>query len=149
MKKLTKEQELMLLKIERGRAILACELEKGFIDSGDIARLFRHDISYGFKKARDYREKVLIHIFNNPYMLCDQDNLDIDIKKLLPQILKTRYDIELEELYALYEQCYISDDELLERKEMLKFCYYESSVDGEEIAKNGKVRKLGSMKSVK
>ena len=113
MKKLTKEQELMLLKIERGKAILACELKKGFIDSRDIARLFRHNISYGFKKARDYREKILIHIFNNPYMLCDQDNLDIDIKKLLPNILKTRYEIEVEELYTLYEQGYISDDELL------------------------------------
>lgn len=149
MKKLTKNQELLLLRIEKARVMLTGELERGFITSRDIISCFSKDSNYRLSNNYEYKINVLKNIINCPFLLCNQDNLDMDIKKILPNILKERYDSEMEELYTLHENGDITDDELLESKEMLKFCYYESSVEGKQIFKNGKLKKIGSMKSVK
>ena len=142
MKELTKEQELLLLRIEKARVILAGDLERGYITTRDIIRCISKDDNYRLSNNHDHRDNIIKNIINSPFILCDQDNLDIEIKKLLPNILKVRYDSEIEELYALYDNGDISDDELINGKEMLKFCYYESSTDGKQIFKNGKVKSV-------
>ncbi len=142
MKKLTKEQELLLLRIKKARIMLAGELERGYITSIDIINSFSKDDNYRLSNNHDHRQNVIKNIINSPFLLCDQDSLDFNIKKLLPNILKARYDSEIEELYALYDNGDITEDELLERKEMLKLCYYESSLDGQDISKNGKVKSV-------
>ena len=142
MKELTKEQQLLLLRIEKARVMLAGELERGYITSRDIISTFSKDDNYRLSNNHEYKINVLKNIINCPFLLCDQDNLDMDIKKLLPNILKVRYDSEIEELYALYENGDITDDELLEGKQGLKFCYYESSIEGKQIFKNGKVKSV-------
>ena len=142
MKELTKKQELLLLRIEKARIMLSGELERGLISTSDIIKLFSRDDNYRLSSNQDYKVSVLKNIINSPFLLCDQDCLDIDIKKLLPNILKVRYDSEIEELYNLYDNGDINNDELIEGKKMLKFCYYESSMDGKQIFKNGKVKNV-------
>lgn len=142
MKELTREQQVLLLRIEKARVMLAKELERGYITSVDIINSFSKDDNYRLSNDHVYRENVIKNIINSPFVLCDQDNLDINLKKLLPNILKVRYDLEKEELYTLYENGDITEDELLDGKEMLKFCYYESSCEGKQILKNGKVKSV-------
>lgn len=142
MKELTREQQMLLLRIEKARVMLAGELERGYITSVDIINSFSKDDNYRLNNNCDYRQKIIKHIINSPFILCDQDNLDIDLKKLLPNILKVRYDLEKEELYTLYENGDITEDELLDGKYMLKFCYYESSCEGKQILKKGKVKNV-------
>lgn len=146
MKELKRKQQLLLLRIEKARIMLSGELEREFITTRDIISSFSKDSNYRLSNNHEYKICVLKNIINSPFLLCDQDNLDIEIKKLLPNILKVRYDIELEELYVLYENGDISDNELLESKEMLKFCYYESSVEGKQILKTGKVKNVADNK---
>lgn len=142
MKELTKEQHIILLKIEKARITLAGELQRGYITTRDIISTFLKDSEYRLSNNHEHKTNILKNIINSPFILCDQDNLEMDIKKLLPNILKTRYDLEMEELYSLYNNGDITDDELLDGKQMLKFCYYESSMDGKQIFKNGKVKSV-------
>ena len=142
MKELTREQQLLLLRIEKARIILSGELERESVTSEEIIRSFGKKDNYRLKYTHKYRENILRDINNCPFLLCDQDYLNLNIKKMLPSILKVRFDMEIDELCALYEKGDITDDELLERKEMLKFCYYESSKEGKQILKNGKVKSV-------
>lgn len=142
MKRLNKKQQVLLLRIEKARVMLASELERGYITSSDIISSFSKDDDYRLSNNHEHKDNIIKNIINSPFVLCDLDNLDIEIKKLLPNILKVRYDMELEELYALYDNGDITEDELIEGKEMLKLCYYESSVDGKQIFKNGKVKSV-------
>lgn len=142
MKELTREQQVTLLRIEKARVILDGDLGRGYITSKDIIRSFSKSDNYRLSNNHDHKENIIKNIINSPFLLCDLDNLDIEIKKLLPNILKVRYDLEIEELYTLYDNGDISNDELIELKEMLKFCYYESSMDGKQIFKNGKVKSV-------
>lgn len=135
-----KEKEMLLLKIEKARILLGSELETGFIHYNDIIKSFSKSDDYRLSGKYDYKLSVLKDIINSPFILCDQNCLDINLKKILPSILKVRYETEIEELYALYENGDISSDDLLEGKEYLKFCYYESSEEGKQILKTGKVK---------
>ena len=142
MKELTRKEEVILLRIKKAKIILAGQLERGYITSRDIISLFSKDDNYRLSNNHEYKINVLKNIINSPFLLCDQDNLEMSMKKLLPNILKVRYDYEIEELYSLYENGNITNDELIEGKQMLKFCYYESSMDGKQIFKNGKVKNV-------
>ena len=62
------------------------------------------------------------------------------MKKLLPSILKCRYDIEHEELEYLLKIGEISKEEFESELDMLEYCYYKSSFDCKEILKNGHVK---------
>lgn len=138
MNKITKQKVLM--RIEKARLILGSEIECGLITSKDIIKTFSTSDSYRLQKVKDYKEQQLRNIANSPFLLCDQNKLDLNIKKVLPNLLKVRYDSEVEELYYLYENGHISNDELFEQKEMLNLCYYHSSVDGKSILKTGHVK---------
>ena len=136
-------QKLSLLKIEKARVILNIELSNKFITESDILKLLtvNEDYGFGYKNNRfDYKSNVLRSIYNSPFVLCDQDNLSLSIKKILPEFLKVRYNCEIEELEFLLNNGDISQDEFLDQKKLLKFCYYESSNDGINILKIGKIK---------
>ena len=134
------DKKALLVKIEEARIMLGFDLENGLITNDDIINSLTQDNNYRLSTISGYKSKLLRDIANAPFLLCDQDSLDLNIKKLLPSILHVRFNMEMEELYALYENGDLSADELLTEKKMLKFCYYESSVDGKHILKNGHVK---------
>lgn len=136
------EKTLMLLKIERARIELKADLYNGLVTEADIYEVFNCGLEFGLSKSNDIKTKRLKEIFNCPFLLCDQDILSLDMKKLLPMMLKSRYTTEVEELYRLYEDGLISPEELLERKELIKFVFYNSSKDGKDILKNGHVKRV-------
>ena len=136
------EKTLMLLKIERARIEVKADLYNGLINEADIYSLFNCGLEFGLSKSTNVKVKRLKEIFNCPFLLCDQDILSLDMKRLLPMMLKSKYTTEVEELYKLYEEGLISPEELLEKKELIKFVFYKSSKDGKEILKNGHVKQV-------
>ena len=143
MGRLSNEKKKKLLIIERERIILDELLKSGFIIEQDIIDLLREDLSFGLVTPNDRknsRDQVLKNIFNCPFLLCDQERLSLNMKKLLPSILKCRYDIEHEVLEYLLKIGEISKEEFESELDMLEYCYYKSSFDGKEILKNGHVK---------
>lgn len=149
MGKLTNDKKINLLKIKRERLFLGIDLENGLIKENDILSLLKVDSEYGYIKRQGrlyYKESVLKQIYNCPFLLCDQELLSKKVKSIIPIFLNTRYDMELDELDILVETGQISYDEYLNLKEMLKFCYYESSNEGKEILKKGHIRSFVKVK---
>lgn len=141
---ITEKKKLTLLRIEKARLILDEELSRGVITEKDIAYLLRINSFYGLKtsnKIYNYKQSILIDIFNSPFILLDQYNLSIDIKKVLPIIINTRYNMELDQLNLYYNEGYISNKEYEEEKQLLKYCYYESSNEGKRILKDNEYNK--------
>ena len=139
---ITEKKKLNLLRIEKARLILGEELSRGVITDKDIAYLLRVNPLYGLKtgnKIYNYKKNLLIDIFNSPFILLDQYNLSIDIKKVLPIILNTRYNMEFEQLNYYFNEGYISNTEYEEQKQLLKYCYYESSYEGKRILKDNEL----------
>ena len=140
MSRLTNSKKIKLLKIEKARLILSQHLKDNFITEKDIIHLIDKDINYGIRKSKErlsYKESVLKDIFNCPFLLCDQEYLSINIKKLLPVYLDVRYNTEKEMIEYYHNQCFISDEEYKEQLDELEFCYYKSSNDGKNILKTG------------
>jgi len=143
MGRLSSVKKKKLLIIERERIILGTLFKSGFIIEQDVINLLREDINFGLIIPNDRnnsREQALKNIFNCPFLLCDQSGLSLNMKKLLPSILKCRYDMEQEELEFLFKIGEISKEEYESELDMLEFCYYKSSFDGKEILKNGHVK---------
>lgn len=142
---LTDKKKINLARIETARHTLNIYLENGFITEEDILHLLKVKSDYGFKykdRKHSYKSSVLRDIFNSPFILCDQDCLSLNIKQLLPIILKTRYDKEIDELKYMLENGYINKEESIEAEKLLKYNYYGSSKDGKSILKNGHVDNL-------
>ena len=142
---LTDKKKNNLIRIEAARQALNIYLENGFITEEDILRLLKKKSDYGFRykdKVQTYKKSILRDIFNSPFILCDQDNLSLNIKQLLPLILKSRYDREIDELKYMLENGYINKEEYIEEEKLLKYNYYGSSKDGKSILKNGHVDNL-------
>lgn len=142
---ITEKKKLMLLKIEKARTILSNNLENGFISENDLINLLTADKNYGLKtknKHYSYKKSLLISIFNSPFVLCDQENLSLNVKQILPLFLNSRYDMELEQLNLYYNQGDMSEEEYSEEKKLLKYCYYGSSIEGKSILKNGHVHSV-------
>ena len=95
--------------------------------------------NYGLKKGnkQNYKSSILKDIYNCPFLLCDQENLSVDIKKLLPVFLNTRYQIEKDMLDFYYSECYFTEEEYNKEIDELDFVYYKSSNDGKKIQKTG------------
>ena len=138
------KREEALERINKARIMLDQELEYGLITDSDILGLFKKDKNYSLNKARNYKELLLRQIICSPFVLCDQDRLSLDLKKLLPMILKIRSKDEIEELEKIHKLGFINAEELKEEKEMVKFIYYLSSEEGRQILKNGKVKNVKS-----
>ena len=142
MSTLTQSRKIKLLKIEKARIELAFELKKGLITEKDIISLSQKDMEYMFKysnKSSNYNKSVLRNILSCPFLLCDQDDLSLDIKKLLPYFLDSRYKIEQEELKYQYEEGYITKEEYEKELDELLFVFYKSSNDGKSILETGHV----------
>lgn len=140
MGRLTNSKKIKLLKVERARAILSQEIKVGLITADDILSLISKDINYGLRKRNEklsYKEAVLKNVFNCPFLLCDQDNLDISIKKLLPNFLSVRYNTEKDILKYYFDNCFLSLEEYNKELDELEFLFYKSTFDGKSILKTG------------
>ena len=142
---ITEKKNILLERIQEQRNIFKMDFHNGLITEEEIMKLLYVKGDYGFKykdRLHTYKSNVLRNIFNSPFILCDQDELSITMKKFLPFLINARYDMEIEELDNQLGLNYISNDEYFERKKLLKFCYYESSIDGKSILKTGHVKNV-------
>lgn len=140
---LTNSKKIKLLRIEKARLELAVSLKNNLITEEDIISLGHKNINYGFKcEKTNYKQAILRNIFNCPFVLCDQDNLSLCVKKILPIFLDSRYKIEQDELKYQYEEGYISKEEYEKELDELLFVYYKSSNDGKNILKTGHVSEV-------
>lgn len=138
-----------LLQIKEARINLNSEILRGFITTKDILSLLKVSPYYGLKiqnRIYSYKKSVLISIFNSPFLLCDQENLDVSVKKILPIFLNARFEMELDQLTYYYKEGFLSKKQLKEEIELLKYYYYESSIEGQTILNNNelnvKVKKI-------
>ena len=97
---------------------------------------------YILSSPKSYKELLLKQIAINPFLLCDQDNLDLNVKKIIPVLLTLRSNSEIDELEMMQELDFISEQELKEEIQMVKFNYYLSSEDGRNILKKGHVKNV-------
>ena len=136
------DKKKIITQIDTARFILSSKLQNESINDNDILSLFEESSDYGVTKIKNIsnKEKLKKEIFNYPFLLCDQDCLSDSVKKSLQLFLKRRYNMELNELEYLLESGQISQDEYLDSKEMLKFCYYETSWDGKRMVERKKVK---------
>ena len=142
MGRLINSKKIKLFEIEKARLMLAIDIKNGLITEDDIILLGHKNIEYIFKytnKPSNYKKSVLRNILSCPFLLCDQDSLSLNIKKILPLFLDSRYKIEQEELKYQYEKGYISKEEYQKELDELEFVYYKSSNDGKSILKIGHV----------
>ena len=134
---LENEKELKS-KINQARSVLNIRLQNGFITESDIIHLLYENQNFSLMMAKNsHKLNTLKEIFNSPFILCDQENLSMNIKKLLPLLLQCRYEMEIKELNNFLESGFISKEEYENQENLLKYCYYESSQDGKNILKTG------------
>ena len=131
-----------LLEIEKQRILIGYSLYSNEITDDDIMGLINVDKNYGLSKSNSYKEKLLKTIYNSPFLLCDQPNLGINAKKILPAFLFIIYNAQIEELKYYYEQGQYSKKEFEEEKDLIEFMYYKSSNDGRQILKTGHVENV-------
>ena len=94
MGRLSNSKKIKILRIEKARFELGRELETGFINDSDIMYMLSKDVNFGTHKKREFfRHKILKDIINCPYLLCDQEYLSPEIKKILPSILNLEINI--------------------------------------------------------
>lgn len=135
-------KENLLKKIQLLRFKLNKELENGLVSEDDIIFLMNNNKGYIYcknKELQSYKQKVLKDIYNCPFLLCDQNNVSLKIKKLLPLFLHMRYLKEIEEIEFLLKSSYINNKEYEELIKITRFTYFESSIDGKNILENGQV----------
>lgn len=144
MNDLETRKEENLERINKARAILDMNLECNLISSENIITLLKKDKNYAFSRPKNNKDRLLKQIIVSPFVLCDQKRLSLEVKKLLPIMLETRCQDEVEELEKQNELGFIDDSELKEELEMLKFVYYLSSEDGREILRTGHVKNVKS-----
>lgn len=137
---LRKEQNLQ--RIYNARDVINQALISGLITSNDIFKLLGCDKEYILSSPKSYKELLLKQIAINPFLLCDQDNLDLNVKKIIPVLLTLRSNSEIDELEMMQELDFISEQELKEEIQMVKFNYYLSSEDGRNILKKGHVKNV-------
>lgn len=137
-------QKQELTKITEARELLNYYLLTGLITQKDIYNILKKDCNYIFSKSLNFKDQIIKEIISSPFILCDQDRLDLNIKKILPMILKIRSGMEIDELEMMNELGMISDEELKTELQMIKYNYYLSSSEGCQILKNGHVKSVKS-----
>lgn len=137
MGRISNSKKIKLLRIEKARLELGRELERQFINEGDIMYMLSKDVNFGTEVKREgFRHKILKDIMNCPFILCDQENLSPNIKVILPSILISRFNIEKNELDYQFENCYITEEEYNNELDELEYFYFKSTEEGKEIFKN-------------
>ena len=128
-----KNQKLVnLLKIEKYRCAIEQAIKANILTNEDILELLNVDINYGLdiNRCRDNKERMMKTIYNAPFILCDIDLFDKNMKQVIYSLLKYRYEIELKEINYDLEQCYIGEEEYNEKIEMLVYNYFYTSEEG-------------------
>lgn len=136
------ERRIIALKVESARLRIGEKLSVGTITTEDLVWLLKQGSDYGLVKVSTAKEKLLQEIFNAPFLLCDQDMLDLNLKKLLPAILRSRYTTEVDELTHMRNSGLISKEELKEKRNLLKYCYYYTSEEGQHILRREHVKNV-------
>ena len=137
MGRITNTKKIKLLRIEKARFELGRELQTEFINKADIMYILSKDVNYGTHKQQEsFRHKILKDIMNCPFLLCDQENLSPEIKKMLPYILTSRFNIEKDELDYQFKNFYIDEETYNEEIAELEYFYFKSTEEGKEIFKN-------------
>jgi len=134
------ERRLLALRIQSARLRFSEEIANDEITTEDIVWLLKQNSSFGTEQVSDSKQKILREIFNSPFLLCDQPQLDTSIRELLPNILETRYVQEVEELKQMRNLGYIDKEEEKGQKQLLKFCYYYTSEEGQYILRRKHVK---------
>lgn len=136
---LSNNKKSILLKIEKARLLLSIDLQNNVVTEEDILGLINKNEEYLLekRKPKNYKELVLRRIYNSPFLLCDQ-NISINLKKILPLFLHARFNMEKEHITYNYNHGYITKKEYLEEIDEFEFIYYKSSMDGRSILKTGK-----------
>ena len=140
MKDKFKERKIAALRIDAARLRIGKELEGNLIGTDDLIGLLIQSNDFGLIPVVSIKEKVLQEIFNAPFLLCDQAVLDVEVKKLLPDILANRYRQEIEELKYYRSLGYMTREEANEQLEFIKFCYYYTSEEGQYILRRGHIK---------
>ena len=131
-----KNQKLVnLLKIEQYRYGIENAIKANVLSNEDILGLLNVDINYGLdiNRCRDNKERMMKTIYNAPFILCDIDLFDKNMKQVIYSLLKYRYEIELKEINYDLNKCYISEEEYNEKIEMLIYNYFYSSEEGKSF----------------
>lgn len=142
MEDIFKERRLMALKIQSARLRVERELSEGTITTEDLVCLVNQSSDYGIAKVSTTKEKLLQELFNSPFLLCDQDMLDWDVKQILPNILRSRYSMEMKELKQLCKLGFITKEELKRKGDLVRYCYYYTSEEGQYILRRGHVKNV-------
>ena len=142
--KIQKERRIKLIGIEIDRLNIKKYLEDEYITDEDILALSNIDKNYGVlsNQKSDCKTTILKHIYNCPFLLCDQESVSEEIKQILPLFLNYRYNIEIKELDNLYNQGYVNTKEYYKQKDLIKFYYFLSSKEGKEILKYGRIQNI-------
>ena len=136
------DQELLVLqlKIDKERYYLEELLKSGKIDEKKLINLMNQEAWFGIPYSGEeltLEKEALREIYNAPFILCDQEFLPDNIKKLLPVFLEDFYKRKRDGFRKQYEDGDITGNEYANRVKILKYMTYESSEDGKNIKKNG------------
>lgn len=131
-----------LERINNAREVLDYALSVGLITQKDIYNILKNNCDYIFTKTNGYKDKLLKQIISSPFVLCDQDSLDLHVKKILPTILSIRSSVEINELEMMQELGLIDEHELKDELKMIKYNYYLSSIEGRQILKYGHIKNV-------
>ena len=141
MKKDSFDKKLVLKNLQKERNEISRLLESGELTKTQLLTLFSFPSEYGLNpNVGSYGSKVKKEIYNSPFLLCDQEHLNPKVRGPLEVFLNDRYVQELEELSCLFNDSQIGVDEYLEQCDFMKFCYYESSSDGQKILEKKRYR---------
>ena len=110
------------------------------ISDNDIMNIFSLNstefLSILKTRKNDVKFSFFSSLYFSPYILCDQEYLSEGLKKLLPIILNTRFNMEMDELNYYYNNGMINKKEYNQTKENLIYSYYETTEDGKKIFKD-------------
>ena len=127
-----KQKLVNSVRFERYRYIIENLIKKNKLTNEDIIGLLNVDINYGlyFDKNTSSKDRILKTIYNAPFILCDINLFDKNMKQVIYSLLKYRYEQEINELNYDLEHVYINEDEYNDRLEMINFNYFYSSKEG-------------------
>ncbi len=125
----------MINSLESKRNKVSFMLATGFINNSDIEYLTNSSINDVICNRDSYKDLILLSIYVNPYLLCNDnlfepDIIDID---LLSRLIIKRYNEEITEYNNLYNNGDISYIEYYNNVMMLNNLYFNSTKIGSRI----------------
>lgn len=120
------------------------------ITNSDIMRLSEYKLGdlYNLDTKNSYKEKVLLSLYLNPYLLCNDDLLSLDkfdLDVVMNLVIK-RYNEEIEEYNRLFSMGDISYNEYINNINVLNKLYFKSSNMGLRILNINQEKIIGKVK---